>query len=180
MNVEITYSDVEVNPTMARRKFTPGDRYDDVKQFIRETIYPHLDWMTSLKSLVITQLGDLEDSENCVKSLMLDDLLMWLFSEDPERVPRSLQHLWIQDFDFQPEYLSTYLSAPSLKSFQIQDFEMFTEPNPLSQFPQLEFVAKVDFSENCPLLHLPNLKYVDGSFYRANEPVGLLLLFFFV
>ncbi len=161
--------------TRARRKFHPGDRYDDIKQFIRETIYPHLDWMTSLKSLVLTKHGDsADDDESCVKSLMLNDLLMWLFSEDPERVPRSLQHLWIQDFYFKPKYQSIHQPAPSLKSFQILDRsgEIFSGQNSLSQFSNLEFVAKVNFSENCSLLHLPNLKYVDGSFYNANEPVG--------
>jgi len=177
--VEITYSDLELDGTRARRKFHPGNRYDDIKQFIRETIYPHLDWMTSLKSLVLTKAGDLEDSD-IYDSLMLNDLLMWLFSEDPKRVPRSLQHLWIQDFYFQPDYESIHQTAPSLKSFQILDSadEIFSEPNPLSQFPKLEFVAKVNFSEGCSLLHLPNLKYVDGSFYNANEPVGCAFFFF--
>lgn len=158
LSVEITYTGEEFGYPDTIPYVRPIDRFNDVRQFIRETIYPHLGWMKSLKSLVLIKLGSLHYSSGIgyVTSFMLDDLLVWLLSE--ERAPRSLQHLWIQGFDFRPEYESIYFCAPSLKSCGV---EACQEDEDFVPFPNLENIAQMRFTVGCPLLHLPNLKYAE-------------------
>ena len=102
LSVEIIYS--------GRNFQYPGyyqdsvSQFTTVKQFIRESIFPHLDWMTSLTSLVLVKLGEFHTSDESlgvVRSLMLDGLFSWLFCD--ERAPSSLRHFWIQEFCFDPE-----------------------------------------------------------------------------
>lgn len=161
MSVEITYtgSGFEYRRNFMDPWVDPAIQFTDVSQFIRETVYTHLGWMKSLRSLVITKLGPFVttsgEGRTHVESLMLNDLLAWLFSE--ERAPRSLQHLWIKDFCFANRSLE--FCAPSLKTCLVE--YQWREEN-YTGFPNLEVLATIDFKD-CPLLHLPNLKYVYGQ-----------------
>lgn len=172
LGVEISYTGEEFEyPSSYPRD--PAAQFADVKQFIRDSIYPHLGWMSSLKSLVLTKLGPFANTlRSHVQSFMLDDLLTWLFSE--QTPPCTLRHLWIQDFCFQPRFQTVRVSAPSLKSYQIEEYDNETngEAPAFAAFPRLEFVAKIEFSNQCLLLHLPNLKYAQGSCTDENEAVS--------
>lgn len=168
LGVEITYSGRDFKYPSTFPYVNPEDQFKDLRQFIRETFYPHLGWMTSLQSLVLTKLGDFLTSSGdfgTVESFMLDDLLTWLFSEDDERVPGSLRHLWIQDFQFRLGYQSTDSSAQTLVSYQLRDsHEAMKGPEPFSQFPKLEYASQLKFCEDYSPLHLPtNVKYVQGE-----------------
>jgi len=172
LNVEIIYSGADFQYPGSYRH--PVEEFKDLQQFIRESIYPHLDWMTSLTSLVLVKLGDFQtadESLGVVRSFMLDDLFSWLFCN--ERVPTSLRHLWVQGFYFEPESTAILASAPSLMSHQVDEtFEMYKK-EPFNGFPKLEYIAKMDFFEQCSLLHLPNLKYAHGGGCFEEETVGL-------
>ncbi len=155
LGVEITYTgESYIYPKAAR--------FTDVSQVIRELFYPRLGWMTSLKSLIVTKLGPCSFVPNnfspnwgYYRSLMLEDLLSWLFSE--ERAPRSLQLLWIHLFLF--EYPAPEFCAPSLKSCQVQIQEHGED---FAGFPNLEVLAQIYFWKEFNMLHLPNLKYAHG------------------
>jgi len=185
LGVEITYSGLDFEYPTTIPWVNPADQFNDLRQFIRETIYPHLGWMTSLQSLVLTKLGDFLTTNGdfgTVRSFMLDDLLTWLFSEDVERAPGFLRHLWIQDFQFRPEHQSAHSSAQTLVSYQLRDtFKVMMEPQPFSRFPKLEFVSQLQFCEDYSPLHLPtNVKYVQGECPADGENVRnsyLTLLF---
>lgn len=173
LSVEITYTGADYEYP----DYYPTDIFDNAQQLCRREIYPRLSWMSSLKSLVLVKLGDFQTGNELiglVRSLMLDNLLSWLFNEEP--VPSSLQHLWIQDFCFKPEYQTIRASSPSLISYQIEDTgEIISENQPFSSFPNLEALAKIEFFENCSLHYLPNLKYAHGSCFYNNEEVRTII-----
>lgn len=178
LSVEIIYSGTEFEYPRGHRN--PVEQFKDLQQFIRESIYPHLNWMTSLTSLVLIKLGDFQTADEpfgFVRSFMLDDLCSWLFCV--ERAPSSLRHLWIQDFCFDLDRTTGSASAQSFISYQIGDTSEMYEQEPFHGFPKLEYIAKMEFSEPCSLLHLPNLKYAHGSCYYESEPVRYISLIFF-
>ncbi len=156
------------------------DQFNNDREHLQETVFTHLDWMKNLTSLVLIRSGDTGPVSEYIldpnQSLMVDDLLTWLFSS--ERAPRTLQHIWIDGFNFVPPYVSTHFSASSLVSHQTKGYrfgnEIANEPEPFSRFPNLEFVANLSrFAEKCSLLHLPDLKYVHGMYQcdTRDEPV---------
>lgn len=175
LGVEITYAGVNFDYPTTYPYVNPEDQFTDVRQFIRETIYPNLGWMTSLKKLVLIKFGDFLTTGadfGSVESFMLSDLLTWLFSEDDERSPGSLRHLWIQDFQLRPYlYQSIHLSAQLLVSYQLTDHREFSmEPQPFSRFPKLEYVSQLKFCEDNLPLHLPtNVKYVQAELCCYND-----------
>jgi len=172
LSVEITYTGEPFDyPTSASAPWVnPALQFTDLSRFIQETIYPHLGWMKSLKSLVLTKLGPFHtasEEHGYVYSLMLNELLGWLFSE--EEAPRSLQHLWIQHFCCR-SIRSLQFCAPSLKTCQVGDIgRQFNYDG----FPNLEVLGEIDFSHEVPLLHLPNLKYAYGlCYFEEDESVS--------
>jgi len=172
LSVEIIYSGADFQYPSSYRD--PVEQFNNLQQFIRESIYPHLDWMTSLTSLVLVKLGEFKTSDEFsseVRSLMLDDLFSWLFCD--ERAPSSLRHLWIQGFCFDPDSTTILASAPSLMSHQVEETGEIDKQEPFHGFPKLEYIAKMEFSELCSLLHLPNLKYAHGDCCVEDELVGL-------
>ncbi len=177
LSVEITYTGDDFKYPSTYPWVNPAIQFNDLSQFIRETIYPHLGWMKSLRSLVLIKLGPFVASiegRSYVDSFMLNHLLAWLFSE--ERAPRSLQHVWIQDFCFEPGYQTLQYCAPSLKTCQIGEC---ADGKDFADFPNLEIIAQMQFSQECSLLHLPNLKYVYGlCYFQVDETVSQYLLQF--
>ena len=170
--MEITYTGETID--VYYFSSTAADQFTDASQIMRELFYPRLGWMTSLKSLIVTKLGpcSLDSDEfsstlGFFRSLMLEDLLSWLFSE--ERAPRSLQHLWIHLFSF--GYQAPKFCAPSLKSCQV---EIYEEKDDFAGFPNLEVLAQIFFTEQFNMFHLPNLKYAHG--WLINENVGFKLI----
>lgn len=162
LSVEITYTGEPFDYSTSGPWVNPALQFTDLSQFIRETIYPHLGWMKNLNSLVLTKLGPFltaSEDHSYVNSLMLNELLGWLFSG--EEAPRSLQHLWIQNFCFRPTG-SLQFCASSLKTCQVGEAGL--EFN-YDGFPNLEILAAMNFSPESPLLHLPNLKYAYGLCY---------------
>jgi len=162
LSVEITYTGEPFDYPAATPWVHPLFKFTDLCRFIQETIYPHLGWMKSLKSLVLTKLGPFHtasEDHGYVYSLMLNELLGWLFSE--EGAPLSLQHLWIQSFCCH-SIRSLEFCASSLKTCQVGEVGRKFNYN---SFPNLEILAEIEFSHEFPLLPLPNLKYAYGICY---------------
>ncbi len=151
--------------------------YDVIRQYFCETVFPHLNWMSSLKSLVLIGSGAPFYIFRRFRNLsrMTYDLLIWLFFDD-ERAPRTLQHLWIEGFHFAPAPFESIHCHPPLTSHQISSSHVIyqlpeDEILELSRFPKLEFIANTEFSEKYLLLHSPSLKYAHGELQTGDEQV---------
>ena len=174
LSVEITYTGEPFDYRAAIPWVDPVLKFTDLCWFIQETIYPHLGWMKSLKSLVLTKLGPFlsaGETHGYVNSLMLNELLGWLFTE--EEAPLSLQHLWIQHFCC--GYISFQFGAHSLKTCLVREVRERCNFEPCNGSSNIEILAEMDFSTNSTnsLLHWPNLKYAYGlCFFEDDESVS--------
>ena len=102
--IEITYTGKTLPPEDdIREKMKHLMTEQRVKQAIEKDWLPQLDWMKSLKSLVLVKLGPCASSDAGVRmiSILLDSLTCrYLFPHREEKEPpRPLEHLWIQNFE---------------------------------------------------------------------------------
>lgn len=127
--------------------------YDEaVVEHARLNLLPYLDWMASLKSLVILKRGcgmSTNYPDECVK-----ELLNWIF---PRYGMRRLERLWIQESDVYQVLSRDQITTASLKSlllgsqlrFQIDD----------EQFRLLQHLGGVGFTA---FSRLPEIRYIRG------------------
>ncbi len=145
--------------------FSPTEK--KIKWHVREDIDSHIDWMTSLSSLIVIKRGPSTNYSNInshanreFRSRLLDDLLDQVLST--EQLPRSFIHrLWIQGFHFRSWNDSILSIAPFLKAFHAGNAL-------LDSFRDLEHVGDVEFSP--PLVQLSKLKSAFGYFYDDSDP----------
>lgn len=123
---------------------------DEVLRIAQEEYFPHLDWMTSIKSLVFIKRG-YQLNDYIVKSLFHN----WIFTR--ERALDSLQNFWIQ------ENIMASLSSPSMTSLNME-YEDFRDQVDLNheRYKNLQHLGGIRFSR---LERLPNLKYARGYCY---------------
>ncbi len=169
----------------------PVEEFATFRTHARLNVYPLLDWMRSLTSLVLIKLGEYANDRHmnemywdndAVFSFMLDDLLDWLFSAaelGEDDFPRSLRHFWVQNFSLRGDH-RPYIqnSATSLISLQSDRDRLvaFNGPQQLPEFQQLEHVAGIQIdsmfgNHGLPLAQFPNLKYAHGRCPLRDEAV---------
>ncbi len=130
---------------------------EKIKQEL-EDLFPKLEWMASLKKLVLAKYGrftTLPEFYFIVRSRLLEDLFDWFFAKERER--SSLECLWIQDFLSPTFFQSHLLNDSALKSYFVKSEELDYPNEAYSRFRNIEHLAGVDFTH--PLAKLPNLKH---------------------
>lgn len=162
---------------------------------VQTDLFPHLNWMTNLRSLSLVKLGDFttpfEEWELPVRSHLLEALLRHLFNSPRD----SLHHLWI-DFEVNnfPGIWETEKSAAGfpLKSFYARTNTVWLvdQSDPETRFRYEEhFISRdqrYDYVEHLGEIvvfpdvytpetdrnlipFLPNLKYVQLEDYAHND-----------
>jgi len=126
---------------------------EEIKREVEQDLFPHLDWMFSLKKLVLIKLGDFNNYEDDfigVRSLLLDNLIDWLISK--ERPFDSLHHLWIHDFDSPHIYNSSLLpvdARAAIQSYYVkgEEWDAFSRTTPF-KFENLECIGGVAVTDS--------------------------------
>lgn len=128
------------------------DYDEEIVKYARLNLFPCLDWMAALKSLVIVKRGSGMSTnypDECVK-----ELLNWIFHRYQMR---SLERLWIQESEVQLVVSRSQIATPSIKSLLLGShlrFEIDEE-----QFSHLHHLGGVGFTG---LSHLPEIRYIRG------------------
>lgn len=130
---------------------------DSVIQLAHEELFPHLGWMTSLKSFIFIKRGKIHP----FRDRFVSELTNWMFTQ--ERATDSLQRLWIQEDSIEP-----YLSFPSITSLNLEHYRLHNLNQ--KKYRNLQHVSGIYFSR---LANLPNLKYARG--YCTNKKVYSIL-----
>jgi len=168
--VEVTYSGEVFDRYFERWNATPKltQAEKELKRAVQEDFFPHLEWMLSLKKLVLLKLGDFWNFEECctehsrrVKSLLLNNLFKWLISKSKSL--DSLRCLWIQGFHSPKICKSTLFpeGAEDIQSYYVEAENFYFPPDKYSKFAKIQHLGMVDVTS--PLgVHLPQLKYVRG------------------
>lgn len=166
MTVEITYSgdDFERNNDGSTYSWsrvlplTPEEK--KIKDKVEEDLFPQLDWMVSLKKLVLLKLGNfttLSEFYYIVRSLLLEDLFGWFDSQGKKL--DSLQCLWIQDFRSRNIY-GLLPDEAAFTSYYIKDDGMSPETS-FSGFSSIEHLGGVNVCHQETNIS-KKLKYVLG------------------
>lgn len=177
MSIEITYSgepeslsDDEDEVDLRERNWHYS--YEGDVEAERRDLFPHLEWMKALKSLVLIKLGPFasKGAGRRVISTLLDAFFAHLF---PGRrsypILRPLRCLWIQDFEILPLKAFKYLSSDCLVSYRSGEPSGSDKENyePFHKMEHLGGTIGVNFSR--PLPTLSKLKYASGSAYSNKE-----------
>lgn len=153
LTVEVTYDGDKFEG-----RYTPlTTAQKKIKQEFQD-LFPKLEWLASLKKLVLNKFGRFTTHEEfgySVRSLLLEDLFDWFF--EYERTRSSLECFWIQDFLTPTFFDSHLLNDSALKSYYVK-IEEDEDPNEAySRFCNIEHLAGVDIT--IPLAKLTNLKH---------------------
>jgi len=144
----------------------------EVDTHVREKLLPLLEWMMSLKSLVFIRLGPYYDHFSLmladVHSSLLNILLNWLISI--ERMPQSLECIWIQGFSFHPGHNLIQSIFPSLKSLRLP-WLWFA---PYQLLSAIEHIGEIDIFNPMAIEHLSNLKSAHGYCFEYDDPGEVL------
>jgi len=205
LGVEIAYTgDKFTRPDSEQYKLNTAE--DKVLKMVQTDLFPHLDWMTNLRSLALVKLGDfttpLEEWELPVRSHLLEALLRHLF-RSPERSPDLLQHLYWIYFEVNnfPGIWETEKSAAGhpLKSFYAltNTVWLVDQNDPETRFRYEEhFISRdqrFDYVEHLGeisvfpdvytpetdrnlIRFLPNLKYVRLESYAHNDGAQVYII----
>ena len=142
---------------------------EEIKQKVEQDFFPQLDWMFSLKKLVLIKLGDFNNYEDDfirVRSLLLDNLIDWLISK--ERPFNSLHHLWIQDFDSPHIFNSSLLpvdARAAIQSYYVkrEEWDAFNSGTTPFKLETIENIGGVAVTNSLQVhQHLTKIKYVRG------------------
>lgn len=165
---------------------------DEVKKTVEDDFLDNMDWVVNLRSLVLIKFGDfttIPDSDFKVHSLLLNQLLKWVFSK--RRKPVSLRRLWIQDYVTTTAVINILLTTLPMTSYFVdeekrvrfrsnigdrRELSWFVEHDivitPDDRFNQLEHIATILVEKPIPTHprehRLPNLKYARVSGKNAN------------
>lgn len=152
---------------------------NDIKNLVQNDFFEKMDRVVNLRSLILIKFGVFSNAppnhKELVRSLLLNQLLEWIFSES--RKPVSLRHLWIQDFVVTGAVIHAW--SPSLpmityvldeENTQESDSDWFVNSNidntPDERSKHLEHFAVIPIEEpltNHPKDSLPNVRYARAS-----------------
>ncbi len=138
---------------------------ENIKRRVKQDFFPHLDWMLSLKKLVLIKLGDFfnHSYDFCrVRSLLLENIFDWLVEK--QKPFDSLLCLWIQNFD-SPNICDSTLfpdsSAGAIQSYYVKNEDIDFAEEGYSKFHSIQHIGGVDVTSS-EIFNLPKLKYVRG------------------
>jgi len=141
----------------------------------RKEFLPHLNWMRSLKNLVILKPCDNFEDQ---RDTFVLELLEWIFCKDTHEdcrpFPVLLERFWYEDHSRtssrnNPLLTENDLICPSVKSLLFNSaLQAGNDVSTLNQnkFHNLEHVGNAKFRR---FDHLPNLKYIRGRTFPANK-----------
>jgi len=178
LTVEITYSGDDHKLKDGEGCEWNGERYEweevpltpeekEIKRKVKEDFFPQLNWMMSLKKLVLMKFGEyttLPGSYFIVRSLLLEELFRWLASEGKKM--DALQCIWIKDFRSPDVYKLLPSDPAAMTSYYVKDdgYTSYEMNVSFSKFSNIEHLGGVDVCVYCPIgENLPSkLKYVLG------------------
>lgn len=162
---------------------------------VERELFPHMDWVVNLRSLVLIKLGSFTTLPAFyfkVRSLLLDELLNWIFSI--RRLPLSLVRLWIQDFVSPSNGINIGVTTLPMTSYYVAEDDIsdvgFSKVSidpgeldwlcngvvvtPDEHFDHLQHLAKFNFGISLdkvyhPRGYLKNLKYARGTCFTSEE-----------
>ena len=138
--------------------YDSADHDDEVIREAHEELFPHLGWMTSLKSFAFIKRG----SHRLPHDVFVSELINWIFTQ--EQTPDSLESLWIQEDSVSPVLSDGQLSSLSLKSLYLGDTLRLSLSH--ERYRNLQHLGGMGFSR---LANHPDLKYARG--YCIDEEV---------
>ncbi len=161
MTIEIAYIYFYLPPESTEKE------NERVLATARSDLFPHLEWMKELISLVILRRG----SSSCPKDVFISKFLAWLMRE---QAPNKLEQVWIDEKSLKFEELGGNLvTGPSIQSFALsvmgaQRFNLHDD-----RFRHLEHLGGVLIRR---FDHLPGLKFIRGRRVRNNDEVFMLII----
>ena len=163
-----------------------------MKKPVEDDFLENMDWVVNLRSLVLVKFGvftTIPDSNFKVHSLLLNQLLKWVFSK--RRKPVSLRRLWIQDYVTTTAVINILLTTLPMMSYFVDeekrvrfrsdvsdrrdmawfvDYDILITPD--ERFDQLEHLATILVEKPIPThpreYRLSNLKYARALCSDAN------------
>ena len=122
-----------------------------------------LDWMKSLKSLVLVKLGPYAtfNAGNRVLSRLLVFLFEYLFPSIGSPAPRPLQRLWIEDYEVYPCSMVKFATPKCLQSYRSGEPGYEEHYDGFLNVEHLAGNMGINFSR--PMVNLSKLKFVTGS-----------------
>lgn len=163
LHLEISYSEVY----FLYGPYGKEEWDEQVVERCHANYFPNLDWMASLKSLIILKRGFGMSSTH--PDALVIAMLKWIFSEHKMQ---NLQRLWIQEAEACKIISKSRLTTPSIKSLLLGSqvpFELDEQP----LFQSLQHLGEVGFTA---LSHLPEIRYIRGYCINNDVPEELLLL----
>jgi len=145
--------------------------YDDMDEVVeidafdhaRDVQYPLLDWMSSLRSLIVTR----RSCHAFAKDEYVRELLVWMFKNPTD----SLERLWVDDssdlfFEFN---FGGHLTASSVTSFCVGEWNKLVSSGNVNnqRYRHLENLGSFKFRRL--VQQLPKLKFVRGNCNRLED-----------
>ena len=147
---------------------------------VKKYFFPKLEWMANLKKLVLIKYGNFysEDLSASIRSLLLDDLCVFIFQEG--LAPSSLQCVWIKCFRLTTSLFPFWLSSPSKRSYydsendiDLSDEEnyqmVFQNEGNIEYLAEIEELPSLDQREGHPRPYFPNLKYFHVLLFEEED-----------
>ncbi len=152
---------------------------NDIKNLVEKDFFEKMDWVVNLRSLILIKFGVFSNAppnhKELVRSLLLNQLLEWVFSES--RKPVSLRHLWIQDFVVTGAVIHAWSQSLPMITYVLDEentqdsdsdwlFNSNIDNIPDERSKHLEHFAVIPIEEpltNHPKGCLPNVRYARAS-----------------
>ena len=179
LNIEITYAGAFEYPYNPLNPPGTGRQNKNALIDVQSNWLPQLEWMMSLKSLVLIKLG-----VGCrVISRLLDALSRYLFpplDKNEEPALRPLECIWIKDFEVWPYEVLRYANPECLQSYHY-GCPRIGHGEDLHSFKNIvNAVPYLGLNDNFLLPSLTKLKYYCGSFNDKEVELHYTVLIYIV